>query len=64
MYKKLYLLLIFSELKAIKAFNRQISYAQHICNIRKISEHMQVGSRQFRLWIRKCTKKRPTKPIV
>lgn len=23
-------------------FNKQISYAQPICNIRKISEHMQV----------------------
>ena len=33
-------MLIFSKLKVTKLFNRQISYAQLICNIRKITEHM------------------------
>ena len=47
MFKKLCILLIFSKLKVTKLFNRQISYAQLICNIRKITEHMQANCRQF-----------------
>ncbi len=37
MFKKLCILLIF-QIKGDQTFNRQLSYAQLICNIRKITE--------------------------
>ena len=43
MNKKLCMLLIFSKLKVPKLLID--SYAQPICNIRKISEHMQASVR-------------------
>ena len=46
MFKKLCILLIF-QIKGDQTFNRQLSYAQLICNIRKITEHMQANCRQY-----------------
>ena len=35
------------QIKGDQTFNRQLSYAQLICNIRKITEHMQANYRQY-----------------